>query len=354
MKQIVYALGVVALALGALSTTPLHADELAEDVTLVKAQAKDTGATAGKLGDSIVLTFSHSTNKFDITNENLEDEFSVSAGKSMLDANGEIQSASWGDDGKVLTIVLSAGGGEPTIAIGNTISVAGNSIRIIIDDVEGNAATGSVILQGSFQKSDAEESKDEPVVKYNCGNQLINGRLYKIGDSPTVYLAAACRLMPFRGAAVFHARGMKFENIIILSSQPADVSISDKPVLPAEGTLIKGGDATVWFVGKNGKRRGFTSEAVFRGLGFRFEAVQQISDSDLGTMSVDANISDDSKHPDGAVVKCGNSSEVFKVIGNMRFPFANFEAFRGRGHSAEHILTVDCGRFAYKSGAAIE
>jgi hypothetical protein len=357
MRKIAYLAGSLALVFSFVGISPAQAVELTDELTLVSAVASDTGATAGKVGDSIALTFSAPTNKADITSVNIATEFSVDDGNaSFLDGANAVQAATWSDDGTVLTIILSDGTSEPTIAIGDTIAVTGTSIKIKIDEVEGSTAAGSAVLSGSFTTADDNEDGDEeePVVTYRCGNQLINGRLYKIGTEPTVYLAAACRLKPFRGAAVFHARGLKFENIIPLSSAPSTGTISDEPVVPAEGTLVKGSDPTVWFVGKNGKRKGFTSEQVFRGLGFQFEAVEQISDSDLGTMGVDSNIDSGSTHPDGAIVKCGNSAEVFKVIGNMRFPFANFEAFKGRGHSAEHILAVDCGRFAYKEGAAIE
>lgn len=397
----------------------------AEDVPdaspeLVSAEAKNTGgSTAKEAGDSIVINFSESTNKLPINASNIDDHFDLDNGHSFLDGNSAIESAEWSEDGTSLVIRISDGGGLPSVAVGDEVTYAGDGL----EDLDGNAVTGSAVIEGSFtavddsteeectehededgddnsDDSDEEEQDDsgddsdsdlndddEDNVsvstsnnnnrrsgrdarterehkhhgcddsghgKYRCGIGLQNGRLYKIGESPTVYLMAACRLKPFRGAAAFHSRGLKFSDIIVLPALPANVLVSDKPALPAEGTLIKGSDATVWFLAKNGKRQGFTSAAIFLALGFKFEEVDQISDSDLSTVETDTELVDDAnEHPDGSLLKCGNSGTVFKKIGNLRFPFANLESFQGRGHSFDKILVIDCGRFAYREGAPI-
>lgn len=388
------------------------------DPELVSAEAKNTGgSTAKEAGDSIVINFSESTNKFTIDASNIDDQFELNNGHSFLDGNNSIESAEWSEDGTSLVIRISDAGGLPDVAVGDEVTYSGEGL----EDLDGNAVTGSAIIEGSFtdvadptgeectededesgddnsdDSSDVEEddnsgsdsesdlndddednvsatssnsrNRNRSVIreqhrhhgcddsdegKYRCGIGLQNGRLYKIAGSPTVYLMAACRLKPFRGIAAFHSRGLKFTDIIELPALPAKVLLSDKPALPAEGTLIKGSDATVWFLAKNGKREGFTSAAIFLALGFKFEEVDQISDSDLSTVETDTELIDDpNEHPDGALIKCGNSGTVFKKIGNLRFPFANLESFQGRGHSFDKILEIDCGRFAYREGAPI-
>lgn len=205
------------------------------------------------------------------------------------------------------------------------------------------------------EDSDEQEIDDQDGVsgRKPCINSLINGHLYKIGTDATVYMSSHCVLKPFRGEAVFKTRGLKFEGITTLPAVPADVTVSTSPVLPADGTLIKGRDKTVWFVDNNGHRRGFVSAEVFKALGFTFEKVKEISDTDLAEIPTDTNVADDTKHPDGALIKCTNSSNVFIVIKHKRFPFANAEAFKSRGHAFEHILNVDCSKFVYPEGAVI-
>lgn len=376
---------------------PIQAeDDTAANPVLDQAKAKNSGGTSAfEAGDKVVLEFSETTNKYEITAANIMTEFSLSDDHTFLDGAGALGEASWSVDGEKLTIVFSAGTSLPTVEVGDTVTVEGSNIK----DLSGNAVTGDAVIEGSFtsvddsedcgpvvtttrngndddEEGDVEEddsgNDDDSDIdedsnddeddcdevddhgKFRCGTGLQNGRLYMVTGSPTVYLMADCRLRPFRGEAAFHSRGLKFQDIQTLTALPTTVTISDKPAVPAEGTLVKGSDKTVWFIGENGKRKGFTSEEVFRGLGFKFEEVDQITDTDLSTIETDTDLVDDSSHhPDGSLIKCGNSAAIFAVIGNLRFPFANADAFLSRGHSWEHVLVVDCGRFAYKEGPPV-
>ncbi len=423
-----------ALAVSGMShAIPVNAENDSSSLPVLhESEAKNTGGTSAKeAGDSVVLEFSETTNKYAITSANIMSEFSLSSGHSFLDGAGALGSASWSDDGEKLAIVFSAGTSLPSVAVGDTVAVIGTNIK----DLSGNVLTGDAVIEGSFNSvddNDEEECKPESVVgvssnsdddddsddsedvdedsgdndddsddsdedstydddedededsddeiaenddedeadeqddcddsdeddhgKYRCGTGLQNGTLYKVTGSDTVYLMADCRLKPFRGVAAFNSRGLKFDSSIqVLTTLPSGASISTEPALPAEGTLVKGSDKTVWFVAKNGKRKGFTSSEIFTSLGFRFEQVDQISDSDLGTIESDDDLVDDSNdHPDGALIKCSNDSAVYQVIDDLRFPFASSEAFVGRGHDFEHILNIDCSRYVYPTAPAIQ
>lgn len=349
----------VSLAVDAITTsenspsiTPLTTSTVTADTTaptLTSVVAKNTGGTSAKeAGDALEFTFSESTNKLAVTAANIANYLSLNNSHSFLDGAASIGGAAWNTEGTVLTVTLSAATSLPSVEVGDEATIAGSDLQ----DLAGNSAAGSKVITGSF--TEASTGDDEGTFGARCGNAVINGRLYKIGDEPTVYLAAACRLKPFRGAAVFNSRGLKFANIITLPSLPENVKVLDKPVLPAPGTLVQGDDKTVWFVDKHGKKRGFTREDVFRRLGFLFERVKKISQSDLDQIPADDPIDTDSTHPDGAIIKCGNSAAVFQVVGNAKFPFTSAEVFQNRGNSFEHILVVDCGRFRYLQGAGIK
>ncbi|HTL39326.1 MAG TPA: hypothetical protein VL306_00735, partial [Methylomirabilota bacterium] len=320
----------------------------APDITgpiLLSAVAHNSSGTK-----TVVLTFSEATNSPSITASNINDVLVLNNTHSWLDGAGDIGSANWSSDSKVLTITLSANTSSPNVAVGDNITITGSSIQ----DSDGNNATGTVTITGSLT-SNSGEGDDTEGEGQPCTNTLINGRLYKVsGDAnTTVYLAANCTLRPFRGAAVFHARGGKFLNIIVVSSLDG-FTVSDKPALPAEGTLVKGSNATVWFIEHGEKRKGFASASAFLGLGFRFDQVNQITDDDLNTIPVDTDaVTNDTQHPDGSLVKCQNSNTVFQVIGGTEFPFTSVDEFELRGHSFDHIANIDCGRFHYVQGSSI-
>src|SRR3989344_3661221 len=297
----------------AVSTASITADTTAP--LLTSAVAKNTGGTSAKeAGDSVELTFSEETNKPAIPSSTIGSYLSVSGGPSFLDTLGGLGAASWNTAGTVLTLTLS-GTSTPTstlssIVVGDVVTVASSSA---FTDLAGHQVSGTQTLPGDFGGILGDDGEE---VRGNCANGIINGRLYKVGSEATVYLAAACRLKPFRGAAVFVARGQKFQNIIVLSSLPDNVSISQKPVLPVAGTLVKGKDKTVWFVDSHCKRRGFVSGRHFSELGFSFGRVQVIADTDLALIPPANPIEDSEDHPDGAIIKCGNTAVVFQVLGN--------------------------------------
>lgn len=334
-----------------ITTAVISADTMSPQLT--SAMAKNTGGTSAKeAGDSVALTFSESTNKPSITNANIGSYFTLNNGHSFLDQGGNLGAASWNVEGTVLTITLSGTttptSTVPSVTVGDVVTVVQSANFV---DITGNQVTGTQSISGSFAGNSGENEEEE--VKGNCANGLINGRLYKIGTDATVYLAAACRLKPFRGQAVFKARGKKFQNIITLSSLPSNVSISDKPVLPTAGTLIKGSDRTVWFVDSHGKRRGFVSGEHFLKLGFKFGNVQTISDTDLNLVPVTSPIQTNENHPDGSVIKCSNQATVYQVIAGKKFPFASNTALENKDVNTTQILVVNCQNFKYTEGAPI-
>ncbi len=338
----------------AVTTAIISADTLSPQLT--NAMAKNTGGTNAKeAGDSVSLTFSESTNKPTISSANIGSYFTLNNGHSFLDLGGNLGATSWNVEGTVLTITLSGTttptSTVPTVAVGDVVTVVQSASFV---DISGNRVTGTQSISGNFGgKIDDDDEDDDEEVKGNCANGVINGRLYKVGSDATVYLAAACRLKPFRGQAVFKARGKKFQNIITLSTLPSNITVSDTPVLPTAGTLVKGSDKTVWFVDSHGKRRGFVSGEHFLKLGFKFGNVQIISDTDLALVPVNGPIQTNENHPDGSVIKCSNQAAVYQVIAGKKFPFSSLSVLQNKDINTSQILIVNCQNFKYTEGAAI-
>ncbi len=316
------------------TTSAIHAAADETGPTLVSAVAQGTGSAAGlDAGDKIVLTYSESTDAFAVTSANIMDQFSLSSSHTFRDGANAIGSANWSDSNKVLTITLSAGTSLPTVAIGDTVTDIGDDI----EDAAGNDATGNKVITGSFTATTGDDDNDDGDDEdqdhgKHCGvTTIINGRLYKIGSEPTVYLAAGCRLKPFRGQAAFHARGHKFQDVIVLDSLPSGITISDKPALPASGTLVKCPEnKTVFFISNKGKR-GFTNEDVFKKLGLSFNSVEEISCSDEDTIEADSNIDTANTLPEGMVFKCTDATVVFKMESGKKHGFTALDTFLSHG-----------------------
>ncbi len=186
--------------------------------TLSLVVAKNTGGTNAKeAGDTIAVKFSEATNQAVINTANIATTLVLNNTHSFLDGAGVLGATSWSADGKILTITLTAGTSIPTVALGDTVTIAGD----VIKDLANNSATGTQTITGSFsgKVSDDDEGDDDQGKKV-CSNSLINGRLYRVGTGETVYLAASCTLKVFKGSAVGKAEGKKFKNIITLETMP--------------------------------------------------------------------------------------------------------------------------------------
>lgn len=118
------------------------------DCSLISALAEDKVGQAGiQEGDQVVIEFLGSTSGKVINSENINQALQLSNAHSWLNKSNQIQGSTWNSVGGVndtLTIFL-AGGTEPTISIGDRITLGG-----LIEDDQGNSIFGSVFLEGSF------------------------------------------------------------------------------------------------------------------------------------------------------------------------------------------------------------
>lgn len=349
---------------GAVSSAMAETNSITADTAgpiLTNAIAKNTGGTGAKeSGDSVELWFSESTNKPAVNSGNVNAVLPLSSGHSWLSSDGILGSATWNVEGTRLTLTLgattTASSTVATVAVGDTVTVSGATVK----DLAGNSATGSKIIAGNFSGPPADDGDDDDDGKHKgrCGNGLQNGRLYKVKGAATVYLAAACRLKAFRGAAVFHAKGKKFQNIIELDSLSGLDVKPGRTVKPSEGTILKGRGPTVYIIVLEGSRKvkkAFRSAAKFFALGFHFGQITEIEDEDLAAVEEGSAVADADDNLSGSLLKCEGSATVYEIVGGKKFAFRSAEAFLERGHAWRHVGTISCERLnAILSGAPID
>lgn len=110
-----------------------------------------------------------------------------------------------------------------------------------------------------------------------------DGTLIK-GSSPAVYVISDNKRRLIPDEATFNASGYKWENIRTISDRALN-AIPELPPLSArivfkDGTLLKGSRAAIYVI-SSGRRRLIPNGQTFDALGYRWENVQQISDSQL-------------------------------------------------------------------------
>jgi hypothetical protein len=100
--------------------------------------------------DTVTVTFSESTNQPVINAGNIDVVLALSGGHSWLDGAAAIGSAVWSTP-SVLVITLSDTTSDPSVAVGDTITLDGATIT---DGTNGSAVVASPAISGSFTPPD--------------------------------------------------------------------------------------------------------------------------------------------------------------------------------------------------------
>ena len=97
-------------------------------------------------------------------------------------------------------------------------------------------------------------------------------------------------------------------------------------LLPQDGILAKTkDDKTVWLISNN-QRRGFTSQSVYLGLGFKFSQVLVISSPELNKLARGANLDDPSSvHPEGVDINLNGT--IYWLHNNQLYPYPSLQVY---------------------------
>ncbi|MBN1621957.1 MAG: fibronectin type III domain-containing protein [Endomicrobiales bacterium] len=114
---------------------------------ILSAEASDgSGGLPGiQENDKVLLIFSENTNKPSINSTNIDQVLVLSGGHLWRDGSLHILSADW-IAANILDVRLSVDVSEPTIDVGDVITVSNN----VIKDLAGNNSSSSIMLSGDF------------------------------------------------------------------------------------------------------------------------------------------------------------------------------------------------------------
>lgn len=119
------------------------------------------------------------------------------------------------------------------------------------------------------------------------------------------------------------------------------------------GSLVRaGGDTKVYLIFKNTKAW-IESPAVFLGLGFRGDWVQEVPASTLADYQEIRHIDDPRHHPSGSLVKYADKATIYFIEGPAKRPIANPGAFERSGFKWDRVVTIR-NTETYVNGSYIE
>ncbi len=112
---------------------------------------------------------------------------------------------------------------------------------------------------------------------------LPDGAVVKLPNDPTVYLVSGGQLQPFTSAAIFNLRGEHFGNVQTISQQQFSQMSVGSPVMPPNGTVVRGSGQTVYVI-QNGQAVGIPTPQALTQLGKTFRDIVKIDDGTLNRM----------------------------------------------------------------------
>jgi hypothetical protein len=138
----------------------IHTDT--QQPTLLSAAASDNAILLPGIDsdDQVLIQFSEPTNQPLIDATNIDQVLSLSGGHTWTDALGEIEGVVWGPAGDRILVSLSTNFSPPTIAVGDTITPDGMTIK----DSWGNVAEAPVVITGSFDPVGIGDSDEKSLL----------------------------------------------------------------------------------------------------------------------------------------------------------------------------------------------
>jgi hypothetical protein len=169
-------------------------------------------------------------------------------------------------------------------------------------------------------------------------------------EGGTVFLIQNGSRAGFRTEAEYLTYGYNFSHVVY--SNQGDNSLPFQTIRKAmEGTLVIDAqdNRTVYMVGLNATKRGFTSSTVFNALGYKFANLPKINLSDYpaGAPIGDVN----QPHPDGALVKEGNT--IWWIRNGQKSGFDSMLTFNTYGFSLSRVVPANAADVALAEGPMV-
>jgi len=137
-----------------------------------------------------------------------------------------------------------------------------------------------------------------------------------------------------------------------VAANDADRALPNGALLKAmAGTLVLDtiDNRTVYMIGQNSTKRGFTTEEVFKALGYNFTKLARIDVTDYTPGPV-VDIATD-PHPDGALV-VDSSGTVWWILDRKRHPFQSSEVLMSYGFKFSDVVLANSADLALPEDSA--
>lgn len=140
-------------------------------------------------------------------------------------------------------------------------------------------------------------------------------------------------------ADAFNREGLRWEEVEEAPEAVVDMYPEGDAFGYKDGMLIKGSSPTVYVL-SDGKRRPITSPAAFTRLGWRWENIIQIPDSDVAQYPEGAVMNETGDAPEDSLIRVEGLPTVYQIKGGKRLPIPSLAVFSGNKFGWEQVMEV--------------
>lgn len=175
--------------------------------------------------------------------------------------------------------------------------------------------------------------------------------LVKTEDSPAVYLIKNGKRKKFSSAVIFEKLGYKWNNIINITNDEIKNHPADGKVLCPDGFLIKFSDNPAVYILEGGKKRKITSAVLFEKRKYKWSDIvslnpEEIKDYPNGEIII---------YPDGTLIKREGFPVVYKIEGGKRKEFTSLALFEATRSKWSDVIALNKDEFlAYPDGGIVK
>lgn len=301
-------------------------------------------ATVGPTNTSVAIANGAATT----TSANITLALAASGASQMVISNDSgFASSTWQSFATSSAWRLTAGNGLKTVyakfkdASGNISTAVSDTITLSASETDVPPATNSTSTPPGLM---APSITPAPAGTHPNGTLVLDGK--------TVYLIKDGKRVGFRNPEEYKSHGYSFGQAVAANAHDKAMPQAEFVEKALEGTLVLDAQdgKTVYMVGANNTKRGFTSAAVFKALGYSFANLLKINLSDYSAGP--AITSGAQTHPDGALVLDGRT--VWWILGGTKQGFESMAVFNTYGFSSAKIVKSNSADLALPQGPLVK
>ncbi len=199
----------------------------------------------------------------------------------------------------------------------------------------GGGQSGSIVRNNTISRTDIHPN----------GTLIIN--------NGTVFLLKDSQRVGFRDSEEYRSHGYNFAQVVDATSGDMSRPLHSLIAKAMVGSLVldSSDGRTVYMIGENNTKRGFTSSEVFRGLGYTFRNLFTINLSDYNLGSNIENMSE--AHPEGSLVRSSDGT-VWWLKNGKRLGFESEQVFRTYGFTFDRLVPANSADMALEVGDLVK